>query len=120
MIQRPADEVWNVVSDAGALSEWFPGIDESSATETSRSCRMGDVALEEDIVTNDPDLRRFQYRITSGLPVEEHLATVDVIESGDGCIVVYGTDVKPDEMAAMIGPAIAGGVEGLKSACESS
>ena len=54
------------------------------------------------------------------MPIEHHLATVDVIDNGDGCIVIYGTDVKPDELIDMVGPALESGIEGLKSACEAS
>lgn len=119
-INRSPDEVWKVVSDAGAISAWFPGIDTSSADEDSRRCSMGGVELVEEIVTVDDELRRFQYRITEGpMPLEFHLGTVDVLPDGDGSLVVYSTEVKPDEAKAMIDPAIAGGVEGLRAHLES-
>jgi len=39
-------------------------------------------------VTNDPELRRFQYRIVGGgMPVESHIGTVDMREDGGGSIV---------------------------------
>jgi len=119
-INRSPDEVWKVVSDAGAISAWFPGIDISSADEDSRRCSMGGVELVEEIVTVDDELRRFQYRITEGpMPLEFHLGTVDVLPDGDGSLVVYSTEVQPDEAKAMIDPAIAGGVEGLRAHLES-
>jgi len=118
-IRRPTAEVWNVISDAGALADWFPGIDESTATESTRSCLMGGVRLEEEIITCDHQLNRFQYRIVSGMPVDTHLATIDVISTDPaGCIVIYSTDVTPDSLAEMIGPALGGAVEGLRAACE--
>lgn len=119
-INRTPDDVWKVVSDAGAISTWFPGIDSSSADEGLRRCSMGGMELVEEIVTVDNDLRRFQYRITGdAMPLEFHLGTVDVLADGDGSLVVYSTDVKPDEAKAMIDPAIAGGVEGLRAHLES-
>lgn len=119
-INRTPDDVWKVVSDAGAISTWFPGIDSSSADESIRRCSMGGMELVEEIVTVDNDLRRFQYRITGdAMPLEFHLGTVDVFADGDGSLVVYSTDVKPDEAKAMIDPAIAGGVEGLRAHLES-
>ena len=118
-IGRPAAEVWGVVSDVGAISNWFPGIVESSAGDGTRSCMFGDVPIEEEIVTNDDSLRRLQYSITGGgIECESHLATVDVIDNNGGCLVMYSTDVKPDEMADMVGPALEGGVQGLKELCE--
>lgn len=120
-IDRPAEEVWAVVSDAGRISEWFPSILTSSADGDLRSCELeGGVPLTEDIVTNDPTLRRFQYRITGGgVPVQSHLGTVDVLDLDDNrSLVVYSTEVTPDELAGSLGPAIDNGVQGLKQYCE--
>jgi hypothetical protein len=119
-INRSPDDVWKVVSDAGAISAWFPGIDTSSADADTRRCSMGDVELVEEIVTVDDELRRFQYRIIEGpMPLVFHLGTVDVLPDGDGSLVIYSTEVKPDEAKAMVDPAIAGGVEGLRAHLES-
>lgn len=120
-IGRPAEEVWAVVSDAGRISEWFPSILTSSADGDQRSCELeGGVPLTEEIVTNDPALRRFQYRITGGgVPVHSHLGTVDVLGlDDDRSLVVYSTEVMPDELAGALGPAIDNGVQGLKQYCE--
>jgi carbon monoxide dehydrogenase subunit G len=120
-IDRPADEVWSVVSDAGRISEWFPAVATSTASDNGRSCQLeGGVPLEEEVVTNDPGLRRFQYRIVGGgVPAESHLGTVDVLGLDDGrSLVVYSTEITPDELASTMGTAIEGGVRGLKNYCE--
>jgi hypothetical protein len=119
-IARPADDVWKLVSDPAEISSWFPGIEEASSTGRTRSCTLaGGMQLEEDIVTVDDELRRFQYRITDGMPVEYHLGTVDVLEDGpDASLVVYSTEVQPDRLADVMQPAIEGGVRGLKEAAE--
>jgi len=118
-IDRSPDEVWRVVADAGAISNWFPGIDSSSADGTTRRCSMGGAELVEEIVTVDDTLRRFQYRITEGpMPLDFHLGTVDVLPDGDGSLVIYSTEVSPDEAKAIVDGVIAGGVEGLKAALE--
>ena len=121
-IARPADEVWKVVADAAGISAWFPGIEQASADGGTRSCTLaGGHELHEDIVNVDSDLRRFQYRITQGMPVEYHLGTVDVLEDGpDSTLVVYSTEVAPDSLADLMGPSIEAGVAGLKSHLESS
>lgn len=121
-IARPAADVWAVVSDAGTISTWFPDIEKSSADATSRSCTLaGGTVLDEDIVTNDAALRRFQYRIHPGaLPVEQHLGTVDVIEVGPAdTLVVYSTEITPDSLSRVMGPSIEAGVQGLKATLES-
>ena len=115
-IDRSPDDVWKVVADAGAISNWFPGIDTSSVEGNVRRCSMGGGAeLVEEIVTSDDQLRRFQYRITEGpTPLDFHLGTVDVLPDGDGSLVIYSTDVSPDETKALFDPALAGGLDGLK------
>ncbi len=120
-IDRPADEVWSVVSDAGSISAWFPMVATSSLDGDTRHCELdGGVPLDEEIVTNDAALRRFQYRIVGGgVPVESHLATIDVLDHGGSSLVLYSTEVTPDEIAGTLGPAVEDGLKGLKSYCES-
>jgi hypothetical protein len=96
-IDRTPDEVWKVVSDAGSISIWFPLTEQSLEDDGMRYCSLqGGGKLEEEILTSDDELRRFQYRITAGdMPVEHHIGTVDVLEHGEGSLVVYSTDVTP-------------------------
>jgi hypothetical protein len=106
------------VRDAGAISAWFPVVKTSSASDGKRHCELeGGVPLDEEIVTNDPTLR--QYRIVGGgVPAQSHLGTVDVVDQGGRSLVVYSTEVTPDEVADTLGPAIEDGVRGLKQYCE--
>jgi hypothetical protein len=118
-INRSAGDVWNVVSDAGNIAAWFPAIKTSSASDSARQCELADgTPLTEDIITNDSELRRFQYRITGGIPAEDHLGTVDVLDDGAESIVVYTTEVRPDAIADSLGPTIEEGLQGLKQYCE--
>ncbi len=119
-IDRSPDEVWRAVADAGAISTWFPLIEESSAQDGRRFCTLkGGGKLEEEIVTTNDELRRFQYRITAGdMPVEFHLGTVDVLPDGDSSLVVYSTDVTPDEVAEQMDGVLAEGLAGLKQHLE--
>ena len=121
IIDCPADEVWAVVSDAGSISTWFPAVLESSAEGDKRHCELdGGIPLEEEIVTNDAELRRFQYRIVGGgVPVSSHLGTVDVLDQDNSSLVIYSTEVTPDQVAGTLGPAIEDGLRGLKEHCES-
>lgn len=87
-INCSADQVWAVVTDAGAISTWFSGIDTSTASGATRNCTATDGVAIEEIVTNDPELRRFQYRIVGGgmRRSSPNLGTVDVFEDGSGSI----------------------------------
>lgn len=119
-ISRPPDEVWKVVSDPGAISLWFPGIDDVVVSGTTRTCTMGGSAkLVEEIVTNDDDLRRFQYRITDApFPLDFHLATVDVLEDGEGSLVIYSTEMEPGDGAPMMAAAFRNALQGLQQHLE--
>lgn len=116
-IDRHADDVWKAVSDWETVSRWFPMIVESSIQDDGlRNCVLANgAALQEQLVTSDDDLRRFQYTIVSGdLPVESHLATIDVLEDGDGCLVLYSVELDPDDLAEQFTPAVRDAVDGLK------
>jgi hypothetical protein len=65
-------------------------------------------------------LRRFQYRIVGGgVTADSHLGAIDVLALDDGrSLVVYSTEITPDELAGTMGPAIEGGVRGLKEYCK--
>lgn len=116
-INRHADEVWKAVSDWETVSKWFPMIIESKLQDDGlRHCVLANgAALQEQLVTLDDELRRFQYTIVSGdLPVESHLGTIDVLEDGDGCLAIYSVQLEPDELAEQLTPAVRDAVDGLK------
>jgi len=117
-INRSADDVWKTVSDGGGIANWFPGIDTAKVEGKVRTISMGGTELVEDIVTVDGDLRRFQYQISGGVPLEFHLGTVDVLPDGEGSLVIYSTEVQPDEAKQLLDPVLARAVEGLKEHLE--
>jgi len=114
-INASADEVWKVVGRPEILYLWFPGIVSSVVDGNTRTVTTGTgIPMPEEIITNDSLQRRFQYRITAPL-FRQHLATVDVLDVGDGtCMVVYSTDAEPAVMALVIGGATTGALEELK------
>ena len=119
-IARAADDVWAVIADAGAIAEWFPAMESSSLDGETRHCSLrSGLELVEQIVTSDAELRRFQYRVTGGVPVIEHLATVDVFELGPcDALLVYSTEVEPAPLALVLGDAIEEAVQHLRSRLE--
>lgn len=106
-IEVAADDAWAVVTRAELLHLWFPGLDSCVVEGITRTITTGaGLTLAEEIVTNDPLQRRFQYRIVGG-PFREHLASIDVIELGpDRCLVTYATDADPATMALVLGGAM--------------
>jgi hypothetical protein len=113
-IDASAESVWAVVGDPARLHEWFPIV----GCEVKGSKRWIDLAsglrFEEDIVTLDHDLRRFQYSIVNNPIIKKHLGTVDVIADGpDRCVVVYATDLDPEVMALIIAGGAGAGLDRL-------
>ena len=84
------DDAWGLLGAPGRVHEWFPGIDSCTVDGDQRVVVTGSgIPLPEQLLTVDPVLRRFQYRITAPL-FTEHLSTIDVHDLGDGtCLVVY-------------------------------
>lgn len=119
-INRPAGEVWAVVGDPSRLNHWFPGM-ASAEVDGNRRVVTTDtgIAFPEQIITNDPITRRFQYRITSPI-MQEHLGTIDVIDLHDNTsLVVYSTDAVPDPMALIIGGGTGSALKELRQQLES-
>lgn len=118
-IARPPDEVWAIVGDPGRIQEWFPGIESSTVDGTTRVIVTGSgLPMLEEIVTNDPLQRRFQYRITAPM-IREHLSTLDVLDLEDGtCLVVYSADADPSTMALVIAGAAGNALEHLRTMME--
>lgn len=119
-IERPADRVWPWIGHPDRLATWFPGIESCSVEGDRRTIVTGSgSALTEQIVTNDPLQRRFQYRLDLPL-LKEHLSTVDVLEVGEhSCLVVYGADAEPATLALLIAGAAGNALRTLKGMLES-
>lgn len=109
-----ADRAWAVIGRPELLHHWFPGIVACTVQDGTRTITTGaDLSLTEDLLTNDPLQRRFQYRISGGF-FKEHLASIDVIELGpDRCLVTYASDADPATMAIVLGGAMEGALTEL-------
>ena len=118
-IACPPDDVWAIVGDPGRIQEWFPGIESSTVDGTTRVIVTGSgLPMPEEILTNDPLQRRFQYRITAPL-FREHLSKLDVLDLGDGTsLVVYSADANPSVMALVIAGAAGNALEHLRTMME--
>ena len=114
-IDSPAEQVWELVGDPARLHEWFP-ITACRVEGPKRWITLASgLQFEEDIVTLDHDLRRFQYTIVNNPIIKSHLGTVDVIPDGaKRCVVTYSTDLEPEVMALIIAGAAGAGLETLQ------
>jgi hypothetical protein len=120
-IARPPAEVWPAIGDPAALPGWFPGIAAAQVDGTSRVITTDSgISMPEEIVTNDPVRRVFQYKITAPL-LTNHLGTIEVADAGDGCsLVSYETSCEPDTVALVIGGACGNALHELRRQLESA
>src|SRR5690606_25102449 len=120
VIDVSADRAWAVISRPELLHLWFPGIVDCTVEGSSRTITTGmGLQLAEDLLTNDPLQRRFQYRIAGGV-FREHLASIDVLPlEDDRCVVVYASDADPATMAIILGGAMEGALAELARQLES-
>jgi hypothetical protein len=118
VIDAPAERVWAVVGDPGALATWFEGIESCTVEGDLRTAVIGSgLPMPERVVTNDPCQRRFQYRIEAPL-FRSHLSTIDVIElDPQRCMVVYSVDAEPAPLALVIAGAAEASLANLAALC---
>lgn len=120
-IDAPADVVWRVVRDPASIPEWFPGIVSCTVEGTIRTIRTATgLDIPEEILANDPLLRRFAYRITAPL-YELHVGTIDVFALDDfSSLCVYGTTALPDTLALIVAGATKGALDEIARLAEAS
>ncbi len=113
LINPPAEEVWDVIRDIGAIHTRFaPGFVVDTRLEEGGAARIvtfsdGTIAREL-IVTLDNDARRLAYAVVGGR-ASHHNASFQVFATREGgTSLVWITDVLPDTVA----PAFTGMIEG--------
>jgi hypothetical protein len=119
-ISATPDDVFAVVTKPESIPEWFPGITSCTVEGNVRVIHTAvGIEMPETILTNDPLLRRFAYRITA--PVYKfHLGVIDVIEIGlNDSLCVYSTTAEPDPLALIIAGGTVGALQEIKRLAES-
>ena len=113
-LHLPPDDIWALLGAPERVHEWFPGIASCTVDGDQRVVVTGSgIPMPEQLLTIDPVLRRFQYRITAPM-FTEHLSTIDIHDLDDGtCLAVYSVDADPAPLALVIGGAARAGLEGL-------
>jgi hypothetical protein len=113
-LAAPAEEVWALIRDPGGIAGWLPGVEAVRMDGDDRIVTAMGADIREACDVDDA-LRRFQYTITDGpLTFDLHRSTIDVLEDGDGCVVVYGIEIQPGDMVAIMDAISASGVAALK------
>jgi len=118
-IAKSPDEVWDLVGNFGGLAEWMPGIEACELDGDIRRLQTMGLEIHEQLVEHDDDARRISYSIVkSPMPLEHHLATISVDADGDGSLLTWAYEVRPDELASAIGPIYDGSAQAVKAKLE--
>ena len=104
-VRSSTTEVWNALRDFGALHERLvPGFVVGArlvGRDRIITFASGAVATER-LVSTDTARHRLVYAVVEGgLPFEHHQSSVELVESdfeGDGCRIVWTTDLLPDQL----------------------
>ena len=118
-INAPAEKVWDVVRDTGAIHTRFaPGFVVDTRLEEGGAARIVTFAngllARELIVTLDNDARRLAYTVVGGR-ASHHNASFQVFPRPEGgACLVWITDVLPDTVAAAFAGMIDGGAVVIK------
>ncbi|MGH8977063.1 MAG: SRPBCC family protein [Acidimicrobiia bacterium] len=118
-IATSPDTVWDLVGQFGGLDEWMPGIESCELDGDVRKIRTMGMEIHEQLKEHDDDARRISYSIVqSPVPLEHHLATISVEADGEGSLLTWAYDVRPDEMASAFGPVYEQSVQAIKAKFE--
>lgn len=108
-VNTPADEVWDVIRDVGAVHTRFaPGFVVDTVLEPgARSVKFANgVVVRELIIDVNESLRRLAYAAVGGI-AEHHSASFEVIAlTPERTRIVWTTDVVPEAAAVQIGAMI--------------
>ncbi|HEV7400402.1 MAG TPA: SRPBCC family protein [Solirubrobacterales bacterium] len=122
-IAAPAETVFEVLTDHAKYSELTPlrksvlereGEDTPNGVGAIRKLTAVGPALREEVIAYE-EPSRFSYTLLSGLPVRDHVGTVELTPNGSGTRMVYAVKTQPTVpvVGAVVVAAVKQGVKGL-------
>ncbi|HET7483965.1 MAG TPA: SRPBCC family protein [Solirubrobacterales bacterium] len=126
-VAAPAEVVFEVLTDHRRYSELTPlrksvlereGVPAPNGVGAIRRLTAVGPALREEVIGYE-DPGRFSYTLLSGLPVRDHVGTVELTSDGSGTKMVYAVRTQPTVpvvgglVVAVVKQAVKGLVEGV-------
>lgn len=111
-IAAPPETVFAVLTDHRKYSELTPlrkselereGEPAPNGLGAIRKLTAVGPPLREEVIAYQPD-ERFSYKLISGLPVRDHVGTVELTPSGNGSRMVYAVRTQPT--VPVVGPVV--------------
>lgn len=100
----PADALWALIGDFGGLHRWHPEVRQLDLSWEGRIRTLhfidGTRAVER-LEARNEEARRYVYTLVDGvLPVSDCRASLEVLDQGQGCLVVWSAEFLPRGGAA--------------------
>ncbi|MGV9774676.1 SRPBCC family protein [Streptosporangium sp. NPDC003464] len=123
VVNATPDEVWDVLSDYGAVHERLaPGfVTDTRLSSDIRTVTFADgTIVHERLVDLDHDNRRVAYTVVGGSlhPSHHHASMQALAEAGGRTRLVWHTDVLPDTLAAPMAEFVEHGSAVMRQALE--
>ena len=123
-VMAPAAFAWDAVRDYGALhTRLVPGLVTNTVLENDAKIRVvtfsDGLVLREHIIAVDDDIRRLVWSI-EGEPFEHHNASVEIIDEGANCRVVWTADMLPHGLAETVATIMDNGLDVTKRTLEAA
>lgn len=117
-IAVPADVVWDVFRDVGAVHTRLARqyvVDTRLEGDSRVVTFANGMVARERIVDVDDQRRRLVYAVVESPQLTHHNASFEVVPDGDRkCRIIWITDLLPNSMAAPITGMVDGGCEAIK------
>jgi Polyketide cyclase / dehydrase and lipid transport len=123
LIERPASDVWDAVSDAGQLHiRVAPGLVTNTTLEDEGAVRIvtfaNGIVLKEDMISNDAEAMRLAWSAQSD-QWTHHNASLQIFAVGDRrCEAVWTADVLPHAVGAVMEQFLTAGLGAMKAHME--
>lgn len=116
IIQFPCSpaQLWAIVGTPDRV-DWVPGVTECTYDGSVRSLSLpGAGSIKEQILALDDAAMTMQYScIESPIPLESHVAEIEVKASADGTTMHWRTTVAPEQFEQFIAESMDGAIEQL-------
>jgi uncharacterized protein YndB with AHSA1/START domain len=116
-IDAPAEIVFEVLTDHARYSELTPlrkselereGEDDRNGVGAIRKLTVVGPPMREEVIAYEAP-SRFSYTVLSGLPVRDHVGTVELTPNGGGTKMVYAVRTQPT--LPLVGPVVVAAVK---------
>jgi hypothetical protein len=122
LFNSAASKLWKILSDV-TRCDWIDTVDN---IEMEGDCRVFEMAgmgkIKERIIKLDNASMELQYSAVETLaPINHHLATIKISESGDDeCLLGWTTEIDPEIFADAIHQGMLISIKGIKKVLEES